>query len=148
MVMPMPSIRHSALALALAAAAAVSASGATAQATRLFRSPAVSQNLIAFEYAGDIWVVARSGGDARRLTSAPGIESDPHFSPDGTLLAFTGEYGGNQDVYVVPVTGGEPRRLTWHPGPDLARGWTPDGTRVVFASSRTNAPTPVPRLWT
>ncbi len=149
----MSSIRVSVRALALAAAvpaiaAALAPSPVGAQATRLFREPAVSQRLIAFEYAGDIWVVPREGGDARRITSSPGIESDPHFSPDGTLLAFTGEYGGNQDVYVVPVSGGEPRRLTWHPGPDQVQGWTPDGKRVVFSSGRTSAPSPAPRLWT
>ncbi|MFN2371221.1 MAG: PDZ domain-containing protein, partial [Candidatus Krumholzibacteriia bacterium] len=64
------------------------------------------------------------------------------------LVAFTGEYDGNQDVYVVPVEGGEPVRLTWHPLPDQVRGWTPDGARVVFTSGRTGAPRPQPKLWT
>ena len=61
----------------------------------------------------------------------PGVESSPYFSPDGKIVAFTGEYDGNIDVYVVPIEGGEPTRLTWHPGPDVVRGFTPDGTRPV-----------------
>lgn len=108
--------------------------------TRLLRHPAVSRDLIAFEYAGDLWTVGRSGGTAQRLTATPGVETDPHFSPDGSLIAFTATVGGNSDVYVVPATGGEPRRLTYHPGVDRARGWTPDGKRVIFASERISAP--------
>lgn len=132
---------------AVAAALLACAGAAHAQSTRLLRQPTASARDIAFAYAGDIWIVPRTGGDARRVTSLPGVESDPHLSPDGRLLAFTGEYGGNPDVYVVPVEGGEPRRLTWHPGADRVRGWTPDGKRVVFASGRTSAPIQYPRLW-
>jgi tricorn protease len=121
---------------------------AGAAGTRLLRQPTVSATQIAFTYAGDVWVVGRAGGDARRLTSFPGVETAPRFSPDGRQVAFTGEYAGNQDVYVVPVEGGEPTRLTWHPGADLVRGWTPDGKHVVLSSGRSNAPTPYPKLWT
>src|SRR3712207_2526910 len=117
--------------------------------TRLLRHPAVSATQIAFVHAGDVWIVPREGGDARRLTTSVGIESFPRFSPDGRFVAFTGEYAGNQDVYVVPADGGDPRRLTWHPGADQVRGWTTDGRRVVFASGRaTKAPGAVPKLWT
>src|SRR5689334_3128584 len=113
---------------------------AFAQGTRLLRHPAVSRDQIAFEYAGDLWVVGRNGGEARRLTATPGVETEPYFSPDGTLIAYSGTVGGNTDVYVVPAAGGEPKRLTYHPGADRVRGWSPDGKRVVFASSRTSAP--------
>ena len=78
----------------------------------------------------------RSGGDARRLTSDVGIEIDPMFSPDGSMIAFTGEYDGNEDVYVIPAAGGIPKRLTSHPGPDQVVGWTRDGKRVLFRSAR------------
>jgi len=121
---------------------------ATAQSTRLLHQPDVSARSVAFAYAGDIWIVSKDGGDARRLTSSPTVESDPHFSPDGKWLAFTGEYGGNPDVYVVGVNGGTPRRLTYHPGADLVRGWTPDGQDVVFESQRTGMPDGEPQLWT
>src|SRR2546423_1613447 len=112
----------------------------TAQGTRLLRHPTVSRDSVACEYAGDLWVVSRSGGQARRLTSTPGAEIDPYFSPDGSQIAFTATVAGNTDVYVVPTAGGDPKRLTFHPGLDRARGWTPDGRRVIFASTRTSAP--------
>jgi len=81
--------------------------------------------------AGDLWIVPREGGDAKRLTTGIGEETDPHFSPDGTMIAFTGAYDGNTDVFVVPAGGGIPTRLTYHPGEDRAVGWTNDGRQVV-----------------
>src|SRR5688572_12309120 len=120
----------------------------TAQATRLLRHPTVSRELVAFAYAGDLWVVSREGGQARRLTSTPGVEMDPYFSPDGSKIAFSATVAGNTDVYVMQTTGGDPKRLTYHPGPDRVRGWTPDGRRVVFAAARITAPQPYFRLWT
>jgi tricorn protease len=102
----------------------------------LLRHPTLSRTQVAFVYGGDLWVVSREGGEARRLTAGAGVETDPSFSPDGTQIAFTGEYDGNVDVYVVPAEGGVPRRLTYHPAADVAVGWTPDGTRVLFRSSR------------
>ncbi|HMO39367.1 MAG TPA: PDZ domain-containing protein [Saprospiraceae bacterium] len=119
-----------------------------AQGTRLLRQPTVSERHIAFVYADDLWVVDREGGDARRLTSFEGTESFPHFSPDGSMIAFTGQYDGNTDVYVIPTGGGDPRRLTWHPGVDIAQGWTPDGKEVLFRSNRAGAPTRTMQFYT
>ncbi len=102
----------------------------------LLRKPALSRTQIVFSYAGDLWIVPRAGGEARRLTTGAGNETDPVFSPDGNTIAFTGEYDGNQDVFIVPAAGGVPKRLTWHPADDAAIGWTPDGKRVLFCSSR------------
>jgi tricorn protease len=117
--------------------------------TRLLRMPTVSATHIAFAYANNIWVVERAGGTARRLTSFQGQTSNPHFSPDGQWIAFSGEYAGNTDVYVVSAEGGEPKRLTWHPGPDSVQGWSADGKSVLFSSTRaTWAPSAAPRFWT
>jgi len=123
-------------------------SAASAQETRLLRQPAVSRDLIAFEYGSDLWVVGRSGGPARRLTATPGVETEPQFSPDGSRIAFTATVAGNTDVYVVAATGGDPKRLTYHPALDAVRAWTPDGRRVIFASDRDTAPHAHFRLWT
>jgi tricorn protease len=102
----------------------------------LLRNPTVSTTQLAFSFADDLWIVPRTGGEARRLTSGAGVETDPVFSPDGSMVAFTGQYDGNEDVYVVSATGGEPKRLTYHPGPDQAVGWTQDGKQVLFRSVR------------
>ena len=135
--------------LALPLLAIVVSAAPDLQPTKLLRSPTVSASQIAFAYANNIWVVDRAGGRARRVTSFQGQTSNPHFSPDGKLIAFTGEYAGNADVYTVPAEGGEPKRLTWHPGADSVQGWMPDGKTIVFASSRaTWAPSAAPRFWT
>ena len=130
------------LALVLATTSPTQARGQSAG-TRFLGQPSVSADAIAFVHANDIWVVGRDGGQARRLTTDEGAETEPSFSPDGRWIAFTGEYGGNQDVYVVPATGGQPQRLTWHPGADVVQGWTPDG-KILFQSGREGVPT---RLW-
>lgn len=103
---------------------------------RMFREPDVSQTSIAFVYAGDIWVVPKEGGTANKLSSPPGEEKFPKFSPDGSQIAFTANYDGNWDVYVIPSTGGIPKRLTTHGGYDQVLGWNNDGSKVLFASSR------------
>jgi tricorn protease len=103
----------------------------------LAQKPALSRTHVVFAYAGDLWKVSREGGAAQRLTSGPGVETNPVFSPDGSSIAFTGEYDGNVDVFVMPAEGGEPRRLTWHPSPDIALGWTPQGKEILFTSGRT-----------
>jgi tricorn protease len=113
---------------------------------RLLRYPDVHGDKIAFVYAGDIWVVEASGGTARRLTSHPGLELFPKFSPDGRWIAFTGEYGGNRQVFVISVDGGQPRQLTFHNDvgqlpprggyDNQVLGWTPDGKDVVFRANR------------
>ena len=112
----------------------------SAQGTRMLRQPSVSRDLIVFAYAGDIWTVSRSGGQARRLTATPGVEANPYFSPDGSRIAFTATAAGNTDVFVVPVSGGDPKRLTYNPARDTVRGWGPDGKKVLFSSVRTGAP--------
>ena len=108
--------------------------------THLLRYADISKDNVVFAYAGDLWISPRSGGSARRLTSHPGDELFPKFSPDGKWIAFTGEYDGNQDVYVIPAEGGEPRRLTFHPANDIVLGWTPDGKYILFRSDRVSAP--------
>ncbi|MEJ2422699.1 MAG: PDZ domain-containing protein, partial [Acidobacteriota bacterium] len=114
---------------------------------RLLRQPTLSKTQIAFRFGGDIWIVNRAGGNAHRLVTGTGMEVRPVFSPDGSMVAYTGNYDGNYDVYVVPAAGGEPHRLTWHPGVDEAVGWTPDGKSVLFMSHR-DSPTDSDRLFT
>jgi tricorn protease len=100
----------------------------------LLRNPALSEDSIAFLYAGDIWLVARDGGEARRLTSVGTVVAGPYFSPDHTQIAYSTAAHDLMDVYVVRAEGGVPRRLTWEPTGSGVAGWTPDGKEVLFAS--------------
>ena len=84
------------------------------------------------EHGGHGEPVAASG-------TAPAVEADPHFSPDGQTLAFTSNRSGVDAVYTMPASGGDPTRLTWYPASSNARGWTRDGQRVLYASSRETA---------
>ncbi|GAJ27863.1 S41 family peptidase [Acidomonas methanolica] len=113
----------------------------------LARFPAVHGERIVFVAHGNLWSVGRQGGLARRLTSDPGQDFAPRFSPDGKWIAFTASYEGNEDVYVIPAEGGPARRLTFHSdvaphmsdraGPDnLVVTWTPDSRAIVFLSRR------------
>ncbi len=91
---------------------------------------------IVFSYEDDLWLVPEAGGEAHRVTSNPGLELGAKISPDGTMVAFTGNYDGGMDVYVMDIMGGVPRRLTYHPAADLVADWCPDGKGVVFSSNR------------
>jgi tricorn protease len=126
------------IAAGLFASLMVSASLSYCQAPLLLQHPTLNATEIAFVYAGDLWTVSRTGGVAQRLTAGVGTVSRPAFSPDGSEIAFTGNYNGNSDVYIVPAGGGAPRRLTYHPAPDWVMGWARDGKQVLFASTRSS----------
>ena len=103
---------------------------------RMLQYPDVSQTHIIFTYGGDVWIVAKEGGTANKLTSAKGTELLARFSPDGKQIAFSGNYNGNMDVYVMPSLGGLPKRITHHGMGDRIIDWYPDGSSLLFASSR------------
>src|SRR5258708_6172736 len=122
--------------MTLVASLALLLLGSAAVPPLLLHEPTVSRDRIAFSFADELWVAPRAGGEAWQITSGPGVKMRPLFSPDGSMLAYTGEVDGNRDVYLLPIAGGPARRLTFHPGEDEAVGFTPDGKRVVFRSSR------------
>jgi tricorn protease len=103
---------------------------------RMLQYPDVSSTHISFTYGGDVWIVAKEGGTAYKLTSAKGTELLARFSPDGKQIAFSGNYNGNVDVYVMPSLGGLPIRITHHGMNDRLVDWYPDGNFLLFASSR------------
>jgi len=117
---------------------------------RLLRFPTASKEAIVFTYAGDLYSVPRSGGLARKLTTAVGNELFARFSPDGRNIAFTGQYDGNTEVYRMPAEGGVPVRLTYtatlgrddlsdRMGPNnIVMTWRPDNSGIVFRSRRTS----------
>lgn len=102
---------------------------------RMLQYPDVSQTQIVFSYAGDLWVVPKEGGTALKLSSPRGQELYPHFSPDGSQIAYSADYDGNLEIYVIPTMGGMPTRVTYHGMPDRVIDWYPDGRHLLYASS-------------
>jgi tricorn protease len=135
--------RRAALALALLSSAALTPAARAA----LPRYPNSHGGQIVFVADGNLWQVPAAGGTASRLTSDPGQDMMPRYSPDGKWIAFTASYQGNVDVYVIPAAGGPARRLTYQSdvypktggrhGPDnMVVTWTPDSKNIVFMSRR------------
>ncbi len=116
--------------------------------TKLLRQPSIHEDRVVFVYANDLWLASADKKQSpKRLTSNKGAESNPHFSPDGKWIAFTGQYEGNSDVYLLSIDGGEPHRLTYHPSADIVQGWTPDNA-ILFRSSREARPTQTNKFFT
>lgn len=109
--------------------------GSTAS-SPLLRFPDIHENTVVFVHGEDIWSVPADGGVATRLTIHDGQEQHPKFSPDGELIAFSGEYDGNTDVYVMNRHGGEITRVTYHPGNDRVVGWHPTKNKIMFVARR------------
>ncbi|MEW6413168.1 MAG: S41 family peptidase [Candidatus Zixiibacteriota bacterium] len=92
-----------------------------------YRQPAIHNETIVFVAEGDLWKVGAEGGVAQRLTTHPGLETQPSISPDGRMVAFAGRYEGVNDVFVMPLAGGLPARLTYFGRRAEVAGWSPSG---------------------
>ncbi|HWJ37805.1 MAG TPA: Tol-Pal system protein TolB, partial [Sphingomicrobium sp.] len=79
-----------------------------------------------------IYIVGANGGVPQRLTTAPGIDTDPSFSPDGSRIVFESDRGGSQQLYVMNANGSGERRISfggaWYASPE----WSPDGNWIAF----------------
>ncbi len=102
----------------------------------IMRFPDIYEDTVVFVYGEDIWTVPAEGGVATRITISDGIERFPKFSPDGSMIAFTGQYDGNSDLYVMNTHGGDITRVTYHPGYDEVVGWHPGENKIIFRSAR------------
>ena len=103
--------------------------------------PHVSRDgLVVFQsnrVGGSKLFVARLDGSAlRQLTSGPGDDATPIWSPDGTEIVFASNRGGNEDVWIARADGTGLRNLTNHPASDSHPSWSPDGRLMVFCSTR------------
>ena len=106
----------------------------------MYRFPDISEDEIVFVYANDLWRVPAEGGVALPLASPAGMETIPRFSPDGSEVAFVGNYDGNRDLYVVPTRGGLPRRVTHHPTGERLSDWTSEGDLLFSARGMGGVP--------
>ncbi|HMP17415.1 MAG TPA: hypothetical protein PKD72_10355, partial [Gemmatales bacterium] len=105
---------------------------------RLVNNPALSPDgqWLAFDWNGDIWLASSNGGPVKQLTTHPGRDRDPKFSPDGKTLAFISDRDNGNQVYLMPVEGGMPRQITFHTSGYSLLGWHPDGKHVITSALR------------
>ena len=80
--------------------------------------------------------VRLADGTVRRITTDPGFDGFPSWSPDGERLVWGAERHGQQDIFVATVDGSDPIRLTDDAPRDLFPRWSPDGTSIAFSSDR------------
>ena len=120
--------------LAVIVSATLGADPSSTPDAAMLRYPDIGKQDIVFVFAGNLWLVPKTGGTARPLTSASGAETMPRFSPDGTKIAFGASYDGGRDLYVMPTAGGAPVRVTHHPAGEQMNEWTSDGGLLFTAS--------------
>ena len=81
-----------------------------------------------------LWSIPAAGGEPKRLTTAPGTNNHPRWSPDGKTIAFVSSRGGSSQVWLLPVDGGEARQLTKLPIDVSGPIWSPQGDKIAFAA--------------
>jgi tricorn protease len=105
---------------------------------RLMRRPDINNGRIVFAWAGDLWMVPEEGGQARRLTVHVGTEDYPKFSPDGTLIAFSGDFDERSNaICTIRADGtGGTSLLTYNATGGTPVCWTRDGANIIFSSTQ------------
>ena len=100
------------------------------------QTPALSPDgtQVAYSHQGDLWVAPVASGLATRLTAHPSYDGHPHWSPDGSRIAFTSHRHGNVDIFVVAASGGTVQRLTWHVESETLHGWVDEETVLMGAT--------------
>jgi tricorn protease len=95
------------------------------------RFPSIHGDQVCFTSEADLWLGDIKTGEAHRITSDAGTERHGTFSPDGSQIAFEGEYDGQRQAYVMPTNGGTPKKLTSVEQFRAVTGWTPDGKGIL-----------------
>jgi len=94
---------------------------------------------IAFHRNGEIYVMNADGSEQTNISNNPAFDGYPHWSPDGTKIAFmTSRDGINYEIYVMNADGTSQTRLTNNADLDAEPIWSPDGTKIAFRSDRDN----------
>jgi TolB protein len=88
-----------------------------------------------------VYVQTLRTGTRERVSSRPGVNSAPAFSPDGRMLALTLSHdNGNLDVYTLDLATQQLKQLTTDDAIDTEASWSPDGKMVYFTSDRAGGP--------
>jgi hypothetical protein len=82
----------------------------------------------------DVYTIPAEGGEETRLTTAPGLDDGPEYSPGGELIYFNSERTGRMQIWRMKPDGSNQEQVT----SDEYNNWfahpSPDGTRLVFLS--------------
>jgi Tol biopolymer transport system component len=72
------------------------------------------------------------------LTTDPGYEGEPTFSPDSETIAYVSDRTGNFDIFIKQISGGPDIQLTSSPADDVQPAFSPDGKQIAFVSTRSS----------
>jgi len=108
----------------------------TSEATWLSLDVSPDGKTIVFELLGDLYTMPISGGTATRITSGPGFDSQPRWSPDGKRIVFLSDRNGAENVWLSDPDGANGKALTkgtnnLYASPE----WTPDGKYIIVSRS-------------
>ena len=87
---------------------------------------------LVFSILGDLYTLPIVGGEATRITSGPGYDAQPRFSPDGKLIAFSSDRGGTENLWVCDLDGKNARQISSEKAGTIdSPAWAPDGQWLV-----------------
>src|SRR3954470_6589935 len=88
----------------------------------------------------DVYVMNRDGTGLRRLTTDPGRDPEPDWSPDGRTIAFQSNRSGDNEIFLMTPRGRFQDPITDNTAEDSQPDWSPDGRLIAFTSDRSGAP--------
>lgn len=86
--------------------------------------------------ASDIVVMNDDGTGATPLTTNPGYDGDPVWSPDGTTIAYDSSRAKVAHIWTMNADGTRAREVSHGPGDDYSPAWSPDGRWLAYFSDQ------------
>ncbi|MEM6980524.1 MAG: M20/M25/M40 family metallo-hydrolase [Planctomycetota bacterium] len=89
-------------------------------------------------FMNDLYIMNADGSNVRRLTSEPGYDGGPFFSPDGHRICWRrfAPDGATAEIYTMKIDGSDVRRLTEFNAMSWAPYWHPSGDYLIFTTNK------------